>query len=80
VVSSRAYINFKSPDSVLLFKESFDGHIFIGAKGNQYRCSVEYAPFQKTPAVADKKDVWDGTIEKGDEVELLHNELKRLLC
>lgn len=25
----------------------FDGHVFVTTKGTQFKCSVEYAPFQK---------------------------------
>lgn len=31
---SRAYINFKKPEDVLEFAESFDGHTFVNEKGN----------------------------------------------
>lgn len=31
---SRAYINFKKPEDVLEFAESFDGHVFVNEKGN----------------------------------------------
>lgn len=67
VVFSRAYINFTNPDSVPEFKQAFDGHLFVGTKGNQYRCAVEYAPYQKTPVAAAKKDPRDGTIVKGEQ-------------
>lgn len=67
VVFSRAYINFTNPDSVLEFKQAFDGHLFVGTKGNQYRCAVEYAPYQKMPVAAAKKDPRDGTIVKGEQ-------------
>ncbi|EFJ52927.1 hypothetical protein VOLCADRAFT_48819, partial [Volvox carteri f. nagariensis] len=47
VVFSRAYVNFLTAEDVYDFKQRFDGHVFIGQKGHQYRCSVEYAPLQK---------------------------------
>ena len=50
---------------VYSFKQEFDGHLFVGSKGNQLRATVEYAPYQKTPTLAPKKDTRDGTIEKG---------------
>ncbi|GAX80008.1 hypothetical protein CEUSTIGMA_g7447.t1 [Chlamydomonas eustigma] len=72
VVFGRAYINFKSTQAVIAFKLAFDGHVFVGAKGNQYRCSVEYAPYQKIPNSAEKKSVRDGTIVKDpDYIEFL---------
>lgn len=30
---SRAYINFKNPDDILLFRDRFDGYVFIDNKG-----------------------------------------------
>jgi len=51
---------------VFAFKQAFDGHLFVGAKGSQFRASVEYAPYQKTPTLTPKKDARDGTIEKGE--------------
>eukprot|EP00798_Chlamydomonas_sp_ICE-L_P014686 gene14686-20723_t len=61
---SRAYIDFISSDAIFEFKSAFDGHVFVGSKGNQYQCAVEYAPFQKVPDTKTKKDTKDGTIEK----------------
>lgn len=31
---SRAYINFKNPEDILLFRDRFDGYVFIDNKGN----------------------------------------------
>lgn len=64
VVFSRAYVNFISPEYVYEFKAKFDGHVFVSNKGNQYKCAVEYAPFQKVPKPITKKDHREGTIEK----------------
>lgn len=30
---SRAYINFRNPDDILLFRDRFDGYIFLDSKG-----------------------------------------------
>ncbi|XP_005415229.1 PREDICTED: regulator of nonsense transcripts 3A-like [Chinchilla lanigera] len=30
---SRAYINFRNPDDILLFRDRFDGYVFMGSKG-----------------------------------------------
>lgn len=68
VVFSRAYINFKQAEDVYDFKAKFDGHLFVGSRGNQYRCAVEYAPFQKVPAPQTKKPALQGTIEKGESL------------
>ena len=65
---------------VYAFKQAFDGHLFVGAKGNQYRATVEYAPFQKTPTLAPKKDTRDGTIVKGGYLILGPAGLRTLVC
>jgi hypothetical protein len=64
-VFSRAYINFKSSEDLFDFKDKFHGHVFVSNKGNQYVCTVEYAPSQKVPKPVEKKDPRDGTIERG---------------
>ncbi|WIA36414.1 hypothetical protein OEZ86_007725 [Tetradesmus obliquus] len=61
---SRAFLNFNSPEAVLDFKARFDGHVFVSSRGTQYRCSVEYAPFQKVPTAHPKKLAMEGTIDK----------------
>lgn len=65
LVYSRAYINFSDPAHVYDFKAKFDGHVFVSSKGTQYKCSVEYAPFQKVPEPTKKKNPLEGTIEQG---------------
>lgn len=55
----------KDPLLVYDVRASFDGHAFINEKGQQYRCSVEYAPYQKAPKVVLKKDPREGTLDKG---------------
>ncbi|CAG9830340.1 unnamed protein product [Diabrotica balteata] len=46
---SRVYINFVHHDDVYSFKERFDNYVFLDAKGSEYPCVVEFAPFQKIP-------------------------------
>ncbi|XP_006884026.1 PREDICTED: regulator of nonsense transcripts 3A [Elephantulus edwardii] len=61
---SRAYINFRNPDDILLFRDRFDGYIFIDSKGLEYPAVVEFAPFQKiSKKKLKKKDVKAGSIE-----------------
>ena len=31
---SRAYINFMDPEDIFVFRDKFDGYVFIDAKGN----------------------------------------------
>uniref|UniRef100_A0A2K6EF59 UPF3 domain-containing protein n=1 Tax=Propithecus coquereli TaxID=379532 RepID=A0A2K6EF59_PROCO len=65
---SRAYINFRNPDDILLFRDRFDGYVFIDSKGLEYPAVVEFAPFQK---IARKKlkrrDAKTGSIEDDPE-------------
>lgn len=35
---SRAYINFKNPEDILLFRDRFDGYVFIDNKGISWFC------------------------------------------
>lgn len=62
--SSRAYINFTKAEDIYLFKDKFDGYIFVDAKGVEYPAVVEFAPFQELPRNRSrKKDIKCGTIE-----------------
>ncbi|KAG8176497.1 hypothetical protein JTE90_024925 [Oedothorax gibbosus] len=62
---SRAYINFLNPEDIFLFKDRFDGYVFVDNKGNEYPALVEFAPFQKIPKKRNpkKRDAKCGTIE-----------------
>ncbi|XP_053419663.1 regulator of nonsense transcripts 3A isoform X3 [Nycticebus coucang] len=65
---SRAYINFRNPDDILLFRDRFDGYIFIDSKGLEYPAVVEFAPFQKVAKKKPKKkDAKTGSIEDDPE-------------
>ncbi|XP_069747283.1 regulator of nonsense transcripts 3A isoform X2 [Narcine bancroftii] len=65
---SRAYINFKNPDDIILFRDRFDGYIFIDNKGQEYPAVVEFAPFQKiSKRKLRKKDAKSGSIEEDPE-------------
>ncbi|XP_008250492.1 regulator of nonsense transcripts 3A isoform X2 [Oryctolagus cuniculus] len=65
---SRAYINFRNPDDILLFRDRFDGFIFIDSKGLEYPAVVEFAPFQKVAKKKlKKKDAKTGSIEDDPE-------------
>lgn len=62
---SRAYINFTNKDDIFIFKDKFDGYIFIDGKGVEYPAVVEFAPFQGLPKIRSrKKDNKCGTIEE----------------
>ncbi|CAG9581562.1 unnamed protein product [Danaus chrysippus] len=62
-VYSRAYINFVNVDDIYLFRDKFDGYVFLDEKGVEYVGIVEYAPFQRIPKKKKKKDPKCGTIE-----------------
>nr|XP_033801426.1 regulator of nonsense transcripts 3B isoform X1 [Geotrypetes seraphini] len=65
---SRAYINFKNQDDIVLFRDRFDGYVFIDQKGQEYAAIVEFAPFQKVAKKkSKKKDAKCGTIEEDPE-------------
>ncbi|KAM6986748.1 regulator of nonsense transcripts 3A isoform 3-T3 [Aplochiton taeniatus] len=65
---SRAYINFKNTEDILLFRDRFDGYVFIDNKGQEYPAVVEFAPFQKiSKKKLKKKDAKVGSIEEDPE-------------
>uniref|UniRef100_A0AAY4DK50 UPF3 domain-containing protein n=1 Tax=Denticeps clupeoides TaxID=299321 RepID=A0AAY4DK50_9TELE len=62
---SRAYINFKNQEDIVLFRDRFDGYVFIDSRGQEYPAIVEFAPFQKTAKRrSKKKDAKSGTISE----------------
>ncbi|XP_066505158.1 regulator of nonsense transcripts 3B isoform X2 [Hoplias malabaricus] len=62
---ARAYINFRNQEDIVLFRDRFDGYVFIDNRGQEYPAVVEFAPFQKTAKKKiKKKDVKSGTIEE----------------
>ncbi|XP_039218311.1 regulator of nonsense transcripts 3B isoform X1 [Crotalus tigris] len=65
---SRAYINFKNQEDIVLFRDRFDGYVFIDHKGLEYPAIVEFAPFQKAAKKKNKKkDAKAGTIDEDPE-------------
>ncbi|KAL9915529.1 UPF3 regulator of nonsense mediated mRNA decay [Glossina fuscipes fuscipes] len=42
----RAYITFKNHNDIFLFRDRFDGYVFVDSRGNEYPAIVEFAPFQ----------------------------------
>ncbi|KAL4631592.1 regulator of nonsense transcripts 3B isoform X1 [Arapaima gigas] len=62
---SRAYINFRNQEDIVLFRDRFDGYVFVDNKGQEYPAIVEFAPFQKIAKKRSKKrDAKTGTIEE----------------
>uniref|UniRef100_H3DE96 UPF3B regulator of nonsense mediated mRNA decay n=1 Tax=Tetraodon nigroviridis TaxID=99883 RepID=H3DE96_TETNG len=65
---ARAYINFQNQEDIVLFRDRFDGYVFIDKKGQEYPAVVEFAPFQKTAKKRSKKrDAKCGTINEDPE-------------
>uniref|UniRef100_A0A8C8R7S3 UPF3B regulator of nonsense mediated mRNA decay n=1 Tax=Pelusios castaneus TaxID=367368 RepID=A0A8C8R7S3_9SAUR len=65
---SRAYINFKNQEDIVLFRDRFDGYVFVDHKGQEYAAIVEFAPFQKSAKKKNKKkDAKTGTIDDDPE-------------
>ncbi len=61
-------MNFKNPEDILVFRERFDGYVFVDSdKGQEYPAMVEFAPYQKVPRKSGKKDAKCGTIEEDPE-------------
>lgn len=71
--TSRAYIDFNTPDDVIDFAHFFNGHVFLNEKGTHFKVTVEYAPSQRVPNHSSKNqpnpdpDARDGTIFKDPE-------------
>lgn len=65
---ARAYINFKNQEDIILFRDRFDGYVFLDNKGQEYPAIVEFAPFQKAAKKKTKKrDSKVGTIDDDPE-------------
>ncbi|KAM9326169.1 regulator of nonsense transcripts 3B [Gastrophryne carolinensis] len=65
---ARAYINFKSQEDIVLFRDRFDGYVFVDHRGQEYPAVVEFAPFQKVAKKkSKKKDSKIGTIDEDPE-------------
>lgn len=63
--TSRAYINFLNEEDIFIFKDRFDGYVFVESTGGvEYPAVVEFAPFQGLPkSKSRKKDNKCNTIE-----------------
>ncbi|XP_076877084.1 regulator of nonsense transcripts 3B [Brachyhypopomus gauderio] len=65
---ARAYLNFKNQEDIVLFRDRFDGYVFIDNRGQEYPAIVEFAPFQKIAKKKIKrKDAKNGTIEEDSD-------------
>ncbi|KAI8815118.1 Smg-4/UPF3 family-domain-containing protein [Cladochytrium replicatum] len=73
---SRAYLNFKTPETLIEFFNAYDGHLFVDNKGIESRALVELAPFQRI-SKKKKPDPRMNTIDQDPEylafVEAINN-------
>ena len=61
----RAYVAFDIEAEILPFRDRYDGLVLESEKGNKYRMTVEYAPFQGLPKKSRRKpDARVGTIDQ----------------
>ena len=56
-VYARAYINFKNQEDIILFRDRFDGYVFLDNKGQEYPGIVEFAPFKKLQKIRLRKKI-----------------------
>ncbi|XP_067935733.1 regulator of nonsense transcripts 3A-like [Watersipora subatra] len=62
----RAVINFKDVQDLYIFREKFDGYVFVDSRGTEYPAVVEYAPYQKIP-LNHRKDHRENTLDDDQE-------------
>lgn len=77
---SRAYIKFTNFDDLCIFKDKFDGYVFIDNSGNEYTAIVEFAPLQKMPRrfgnTEMKVDTKANTIDEDTDFVAFQEDLK----
>ena len=56
-VYARAYISFQSQEDIILFRDRFDGYVFLDNKGQEYPGIVEFAPFKKLQKIRLRKKI-----------------------
>jgi len=68
---SRAYLNIPNRQDLIVFTEKFQGYVFVDKNGNEYSCSVEYAPNQSRPKSEQqsRKDPKVNSIEQDPEYQ-----------
>uniref|UniRef100_A0A8C6CND3 UPF3 domain-containing protein n=1 Tax=Moschus moschiferus TaxID=68415 RepID=A0A8C6CND3_MOSMO len=65
---ARTYINFKNQEDIILFRDRFDGYVFLDNKGQEYPGIEEFAPFRKAVKKKTKKrDTKVGTTDGDPE-------------
>jgi len=74
---SRAYLHFLSPELIRKFYDSFAGHTFVDNKGKEYRCSIEYSPYQKIPKKQSVADTRQGSITEDADFKRFVEQLNK---
>ncbi|XP_055332220.1 regulator of nonsense transcripts 3A-like [Paramacrobiotus metropolitanus] len=74
----RVYIRFRTEEDVGLFKEKFDGYVFVDSRGHELRCVVELAPYQRTAEQnREKADPKCGQITESDDFKRFLEDLEK---
>ncbi|CAF1182787.1 unnamed protein product [Adineta steineri] len=68
---SRVYLNIPNRQDLIIFTEKFQGYVFVDKNGNEYPCTVEYAPNQSYPKSEQqsRKDPKLNSIEQDPEYQ-----------
>ncbi|CAF4315860.1 unnamed protein product [Rotaria sp. Silwood2] len=68
---SRAYLDIPNRQDLIVFTEKFQGYVFLDKSGNEYICSVEFAPNQSRPKLEQqlRKDPKVNSIEQDPEYQ-----------
>lgn len=78
---SRSYVKFEKYNDVIMFRNRFDGYVFLDSKGDEYPAIVELAPFQKmfrrTESKQIKKDLKKNTILDDPDYKQFVEELEK---
>jgi len=64
---TRVYLGFNSSDLADKFIEEYDRHKFVDSKGEEFKCLIEYAMFQKVIPKNKTKNTKAATITESDE-------------
>ena len=65
-VHSRCYVCMDNPANIPAFKAAVEKQVFVTERGSQFRGSVEFAPFQGVPPGKVKRDLREGSLQKGE--------------
>ncbi len=72
---TRAYIHFKSHETLMAFFQGFNGHLFVDRQGKENRAMVEYAAYQQIPKDV-RNDGRQGKLHESPEFHAFVEKLK----